>query len=182
MPRSDVSERIFALAERVKGSPRLNRSTLMDILRDCYAEGCRYKTDEDRAALIEAITTVRQREGANRVYIMKKDAAPHALVIRAVFSSIQERSNASRYANALCQLAKMGVDPCDFSRAIARAGGITSLYWEARERTTKKMIRSKLTLSTSVEFTSGTAVSLVLMPNANGVFDVLSAQQIKMAS
>lgn len=164
-----------ALAEEVRNNPRLTRDSLLRILQQCYEAGRWPLLPKTKAMLRAKIASIRAADGANRSYVVTGN--DYTLIVRYVFSPIRERSNASRYATALHYLAGPQVKPDDFHKSIAEQGGLTSIYWHARQRQTKTMNRSKLTLSTTISVAAGRLLTLVLMPEANGIFNVISAAQ-----
>ena len=169
----DIFVPLDTLADEVKRTPRLSRDSLGRILAHCYALGLRPMPPATREAMLASIKRKRASEGANRSYVQKSTETPHTLIMRYVFPSKKENTNSSRYSLALNWLAEQKVPAGGFAKAVRENGGLTMIYWKARDRLGKPMTRNKLALSTNLTVTAGRPFTLRLMPKANGLFDVL---------
>lgn len=170
---AQVEEKLALLANEVAQTPRLSREALMRILAECYCAGLVPMSDDTRKRLIAKVESVRLSEGANRVYLKSGQETTYTLIVRYVFASKSERCNASRYTAVLTWLAAQNVEPDAFTKTITENGGLTAIYWIARNRSDKPMKRNKITLSTTISVIAGKPVTLRLLPKASGVFDVL---------
>lgn len=160
-------------AEYVRVTPRLTRSALMGILRDCYSAGLSLCVDEVRTRLMERIASVRRNEGANRSFVLKSKETPFTVIVRHVFPETSERTNVSRYIGALDYLRRNNVSPDDFVERLAGFGGINDAYWLGRGNPDRVTSRNTLHLTTNIKTRVGTDLSITLRPRANGTFDVL---------
>lgn len=165
------------LAREVESVPRLAPDTLKSILRRCYEIGKTPIDDDARAALLRKIGSVRGAEGAGRVFTLKSRETPYTLLVRYVFSSSKERSNASRYATVLNWMHQRQVAAADFAATMAEHGGMSNIYWLARGRDGKTLTRNKLTLSTNITVNAGEPFTLRLKAGANGIFEVLDMKK-----
>ena len=158
-----------AAAKVVASSSRLTRSERTEILGKVYS--IRLNT-KDREAMTEYIINSRKIEGANRAYVMRRSNG-YILPLRYVFPSNDDRSNVSRYAGALSELAKLGVPPHGLEQGLKDHGGIVQLYWKSRDRVSKRMVRQTITLDRPIDVVAGKVLALTLMPDQRGVFSVL---------
>lgn len=166
----DEAKRTLAeLASHVHSAARLTRPELMRVLGTIYAIRL---SSEDRARLLSYIIEQRRLEGANRAFLMRTENA-YVLPLRYVFPTVKDRTNVSRYAGALDEVRRMGTPTSGFAESVRKNGGLVELYWRARARTSKRQIRSRLTLDRNIEVISGRTVSLLLMPQPSGVFKVM---------
>lgn len=168
----DAKQAIEELARRVK-SARLTRPELMTTLSKIYAIRL---SVADQRELMDFVIAARKFEGANRAYLLRQNNE-YMLPLRYVFPSVEDRGNVSRYAGALRELRRMQIPEHQFHQAVKANGGLVDLYWNGRHRETKRQIRSKLTLDRNIEVKSGEAIMLHLLPQANGVFRVLSVEK-----
>lgn len=166
----EAKSTLESLATRMKSAARLTRSELMSALSTIYA--IRLSPD-DRRHLLNYVIEQRRLEGANRAFLLRQDNE-FMLPLRYVFPGISDRSNVSRYAGALRELSRLGIEHRQFHQAVKAHGGLVDLYWNDRARETKRQIRAKLTLDRNIEVFSGQEIVLHLLPKANGVFQVLS--------
>jgi hypothetical protein len=164
---------IVRLAGEVAASPRLERRFLMRILRECYRLGRSPIHESDRLEMIRRIGETRLSEGANRAYVNRKTENIYTLMIRLVFASKKERSNASRYANVLQWLAKQETSVEDFEKVISENGGMSEIYWKERNRNNKTTTRNKITLSNALTFEIDQVITLTLKPNSSGIFKII---------
>ena len=157
-----------ALAERRKAS-RLTRAERNVILSSVYSVSL---SSHDAALLKLHIIELRKIEGANRAYLFRK-SSDYTLMLRYVFPDVADRSNISRWAGALCHLARIGVPPYDFHNGLAEHGPLMELYWKDRDNITRRHKRQTLTLDRSIDFVEGCDITLTLRANRQMIFEVL---------
>lgn len=157
------------LAKTVNASTRLTRDELLGTLARVYSIKL---SDEDRAKLLEYVIEARRMDGANRAFLLKS-SNQFILPLRYIFPGDRDRTNISRYAGALSELAEMNVQAHEFRQEVVKRGGLVELYWRNRERTTRVMRRNKIALDRNIEVVAGEEVTLVLQPQPSGIFRVL---------
>lgn len=170
----EVKKLLDTLHSKVQSASRLTKDEKLAVLARVYSIKL---TTQDTEKLIKYITEVRQGEGANRAFVFKKNDNPYILPLRYIFPRTADRSSVSRYAGALNQLRKMGVETSKTLETIRKSGGVQELYWQSRQKSGRVQRRAKINLNRMIEYESGKELTLRLMPRTNGCFDVLESSQ-----
>ena len=158
----------FDAANASKAS-RLTRSERDAILAAVYRVDL---SPSDKEALKNHIINHRKIEGANRSYLMRT-SSDYTVMLRYVFPSVDDRSNISRWAGALNQLARLGVPPNCYFQGLEENGPLMELYWADRDHITRRQKRQTITLSKPIDVVSDKIITLVLRPNTQMVFEVI---------
>lgn len=172
---AEAAHRVRRTAEAGPIGKRKTSFELYALLADCMAlaERC----TSDRAAFDEMRGLVAQQpHDGNRRYVeMCADA--YQLVCRFVFADLKsrgaERSNASRYAMALREAAKIGVKSADLAAHLRDGGGINSLFL-ARPLAARSVTTRMLHLTQSITAPKDEEITLTLRRISDGRFDVIS--------
>lgn len=172
---SDINAAIEALDEMSllasqRKASRLTRDERNAILALVYSVNL---SPCDTELLKRHVFEHRKIEGANRSYMFRK-SSEYTVMLRYIFPSVADRSNVSRWAGALCQMARIGVPPHSFAKGLVEHGPLMDLYYRDRDNVTRRQKRQTITLDRPIDVVEGCTTTLTIRPNSQMVFEVIS--------
>jgi hypothetical protein len=147
---------------------------LYDVLAPCLAICERCERDPDERAEIDRLFAEQPKVGQNRRYV-EKGSDIYQLVCRYVFAGTY-LTNATRYAQALREAAKMQIRSADLATWLRHNGGVNALYFR-RPLAALAVEMKTLRLTEPVRVQRHKAFSLTLRWQPDNTFKVLAGVQ-----
>jgi hypothetical protein len=174
-----IVDELIELKKKAYAGPvgkRVSSFMLYEVLQRCAMAVERMAREPEQRAEVEAMIVARPNPGRNRTFV-EKSSDDYVVVCRFVFPSEEsygkERSNASRYAACLRQMALQGIKPDEVAHKLRTTGGVNRYYLTRPvERLT---VRTKtLYLTTQIEIPKNGEFMLVLRRLEDGRLEVCS--------
>jgi hypothetical protein len=149
---------------------------LYDVLQRCALAVQRMMDEPDQRREVEAMIVQRPNPGRNRTFV-EKGSDEFVVVCRYVFPCTEsygkERSNASRYAATLRQMALIGIRPDEVAHKLKNEGGVNK-YYLTRPVDRKTVQTKTLYLDRRIEIPKHGEFMLVLKRLEDGRLEVMS--------
>lgn len=177
----DDALRLRGTAEAGPIGKRQSSAELYSVLAGCLrlVERCALnpgELEELRFACTETPWRVRQYPGERHRSYVERGSDAYIVVCRFVFGGLKsaaaERSNASRYAQALRMATRRGITSEGLAVHLWHSGGVNALFL-SRPLEAKSVTTKCIRLDRPVTFPKHAAVTLTLRRMADGAFEVL---------